>query len=181
MVDQRLREALIDVQTIIIVGLLYVLLREEQSNAYFRIWLSDNFPLGLYILAPLTVAAISATLLLITTVRVLIFVTNRDLVPETEKTINRLGKTARRSRLLVSVRRARQSVIILSGAGLALSVYSYLVISVVPITALGILCIILGLTIESLSSDTDGSGTKVVLHEEKREGERTVAIFQELD
>ena len=66
--NARLGEALIDIQTIVIIGLLYWLLTEEQSNPFLRTWLSDNFPLGLYILSPLAVAVISGTLLVVTDV-----------------------------------------------------------------------------------------------------------------
>src|SRR5437899_10496251 len=46
----RLGEALIDIQTIIIVGLLYWLLREDQYYDYLRGWLSGNCPLRLSLL-----------------------------------------------------------------------------------------------------------------------------------
>src|SRR5712664_2755314 len=102
MASQRFREAIIDVQTILIVGLLYWLLREEQSNAFLRTWLSDNFPLGLYLLAPLAVAGISGTLLVITVVRIVLYVTNRDLVLRSRGVLGGLNLLRKRLRVFIS-------------------------------------------------------------------------------
>jgi len=163
MASQRFREAIIDVQTIFIVGLLYWLLREEQSNAFLRTWLSDNFPLGLYLLAPLTVAAISGTLLVITTVRIILFVTNRDLSLTSKGLLQGLNLLRNQLRAFISTRGRNSSALVLTGFGLALSFYSYFIIGVVPLTALGIACIILGFTVISLPRQIGGPGMKAML------------------
>ncbi len=146
----RLGEALIDIQTIIIVGLLYWLLREEQSNAYLRGWLSSNFPLGLYLLSPLTVVAISGTLLVITVFRIAFFVTGKDSALVGEEFLHLLRRQRKHLRELVSARRTSISSLGLASFGAVLTLYSYFIVHVVPFAALGISCIILGFTIISL-------------------------------
>jgi hypothetical protein len=163
MPSHRLREAIIDLQTILIVGLLYWLLREEQSNAFLRTWLSDNFPLGLYLLAPLTVAAISGTLLVLTVARIALFVTNRDLSQRSGGILRELNSVRKRLRVFISTKVTNSSVIVLTSFGLALSVYSYFIVGVVPLTALGISCIILGFTVVSLPRRIGGPGMRAML------------------
>lgn len=164
MASHRLREALVDLQTIIIVGLLYWLLREEQSNAFLRSWLSSNFPLGLYLLAPLTVVAVSGTLLVITAARIILFVkgdkgsSGRGILP-------RLGTMKKQLREVVSISGKHFSVLVLIGFGVLLAFYSYYVVSIVSLTALGISCIILGLTALTLPGHAGvGPGMKAMLH-----------------
>jgi len=152
----RLGEALIDIQTIIIVGLLYWLLQEEQSNAYLRGWLSSNFPLGLYLLSPLTVAAISGTLLFITVFRIAFFVTGKDSALVGGEVLYLLRRQGKHLRELVSTKATSTSALVLASSGAALTLYSYFIIQVVPFTALGISCIILGFTIISLPRHTGG-------------------------
>ena len=152
----RLGEALIDLQTIIIVGLLYWLLREEQSNAYLRGWLSSNFPLGLYLLSPLTVVAISGTLLVITVFRIAFFVTGKDSALVGGEVLYLLRRQGKHLRELVSTEVTSISALVLASSGAALTLYSYFIIHVVPFTALGISCIILGFTIISLPRHTGG-------------------------
>jgi hypothetical protein len=163
MTSHRLREGIIDLQTILIVGLLYWLLREEQSNAFLRTWLSDNFPLGLYLLAPLTVAAISGTLLVLTVVRIVLFATDRDPVLGSNGVLRRLNFLRKRLEVFISTKGTHSSAFILTGFGLALSFYSYFVIDVVPLAALGISCIILGFTIVSLPRHIGGPGMRAML------------------
>ncbi|HMB67575.1 MAG TPA: hypothetical protein VKM96_06475 [Candidatus Bathyarchaeia archaeon] len=155
MANHRLGEALIDVQTIIIVGLLYWLLREEQDNAFLRTWLSSNFPLGLYLLSPLTVVAISGTLLLITVARITLFVTgsNATLVEAVRQRLKNLRGPLRD---LASTKRSGSSAIVLTGFGTVLTLYSYFIVDIVPLAALGISCIILGFTALSLPRHIGG-------------------------
>jgi hypothetical protein len=155
MAGHRLREALIDLQTIVIVGLLYGLLREEQANPFLRTWLSDNFPLGLYILAPLTVATISGTLLVVTAARVVLFVTGRNVSSGNSAALGKLDMLKTRLGNFVSSERTLFSALVLAGVGAALTLYSYLV-GVVPLLALGISCIILGFTAVSLPRHLGG-------------------------
>jgi hypothetical protein len=155
MASHRLREALIDLQTIVIVGLLYGLLREEQANPFLRTWLSDNFPLGLYILAPLTVATISGTLLVITAARVVLFVTGKNVSSGSNAALGKLDMLKTRLGNFVSSERTLFSALVLAGVGAALTLYSYLV-GVVPLLALGISCIILGFTAVSLPRHLGG-------------------------
>jgi len=162
MTSQRLREAIIDLQTILIVGLLYWLLREEQSNAFLRAWLLDNFPLGLYLLAPLTVAAISGTLLVFTAIRIILFVTNRGLGRGSRGILRELNSLRKWLRVFISTKGIHSSVLVLISFGLSLSFYSYFVVSVVPLTALGISCIILGLTVVSLPRRIGGPGMRAM-------------------
>jgi hypothetical protein len=154
MPTHRLREALIDVQTIVIVGLLYWLLREEQSNPFLRTWLSNNFSLGLYILSPLIVAAISGTLLIITATRVILFVMDRNVASES-RGVRRLNVLREQLREFALTRGAILSALVLTGSGILLTLYSYLV-GVVPLAALGISCIILSFTAISLSGNAGG-------------------------
>jgi hypothetical protein len=155
MASHRLREALIDLQTIVIVGLLYGLLREEQANPFLRIWLSDNFPLGLYILTPLAVATISGTLLVITAARVVLFVTGKNVSSGSNAALGRLDLLKTRLGYFVSSERTLFSALVLAGFGMALTLYSYLV-GVVPLAALGISCIILVFTAVSLPRHLGG-------------------------
>jgi hypothetical protein len=155
MAGHRLREALIDLQTIVIVGLLYGLLREEQANPFLRTWLSDSFPLGLYILAPLTVATISGTLLVVTAARVVLFVTGRNVSSGNSAALGKLDMLKTRLGNFVSSERTLFSALVLAGVGAALTLYSYLV-GVVPLLALGISCIILGFTAVSLPRHLGG-------------------------
>jgi hypothetical protein len=155
MAGHRLREALIDLQTIVIVGLLYGLLREEQANPFLRTWLSDNFPLGLYILAPLTVATISGTLLVVTAARVVLFVTGKNVSSGSNAALGKLDMLKTRLGNFVSSERTLFSALVLAGVGAALTLYSYLV-GVVPLLALGISCIILGFTAVSLPRHLGG-------------------------
>ena len=155
MASHRLREALIDLQTIVIVGLLYWSLREEQANPFLRTWLSNNFPLGLYLLAPLTVAAISGTLLVITAARIVLFVTGGNISSGSRGVLRRLNTLKEQLRKSASTRGTLSLALVLTSFGIALASYSYLV-SVVPLAALGISCIILGLTTISLPRNTGG-------------------------
>jgi hypothetical protein len=59
-------------------------------------------------------------------------------------------------REFVSVQGARLSAFVLTGSGAGLALYSYFVINIVPFTALGISCIILGFTIASLPRQIGG-------------------------
>jgi len=147
--SNRLGEALIDIQTIIIVGLLYWLLREEQDNAYLRTWLFNNFPLGLYLLSPLTVVAISGTLLVLTVARIVLFVTGskHTLV---EEILLKLGEMKEQLQALASTRGTSFSAVLLTSFGTVLALYSYFIVHVIPLVALGISCIILGFTALSL-------------------------------
>jgi hypothetical protein len=163
MAGPRLREGIIDLQTILIVGLLYWLLREEQSNAFLRTWLSDNFPLGLYLLAPLTVAAISGTLLVLTAVRIVLFVAKGDLVLRSWGVLRGLNLQRKRLRVFISNKGRNSSVVVLISLGLALSVYSYVVVGVASLAALGISCIILGFTVVSLPRRIGGPGIRAML------------------
>src|SRR5438094_3168010 len=65
--DQKRRtEILLISQTILIILLLYWMFLESQSNAYFRGWLSQNFPLGLALLNEWIVALAITELALVT-------------------------------------------------------------------------------------------------------------------
>ena len=156
MAGHRLSEALIDIQTIVIVGLLYWLLREEQSNPYLRGWLSSNFPIGLYLLGPLTVVAISGTLLVITVFRIAFFVTGKNSAIVVGAVLHQLKRQGKELRELVSTRGTSVSAIVLTSSDTALTLYSYFIVDVVPLTALGISCIILGFTIISLPRHIGG-------------------------
>ena len=145
----RLREALIDIQTIVIVGLLYWLLLEEQANTFLRTWLSDNFPLGLYFLSPLMVAAISGALLMVTLARIVFFVTGKN-------TALMGGQVLESLRELASTKGTSISALALIGFGTGLTVYSYFKVNIVPLMALGISCIILGFTVVSLPRHIGG-------------------------
>jgi hypothetical protein len=155
MASHRLREALIDLQTIVIVGLLYGLLREEQANPLLRAWLSDNFPLGLYLLAPLTVAAISGTLLVITAARVFLFVTGKNVSSRSSAALGGLDTLKTKIGNFVSSERTLFSGLVLAAFGMGLTLCSYLV-GVVPLAALGISCIILSFTAISLPRHIGG-------------------------
>ncbi len=135
MASHRLSEALIDIQTIVIVGLLYWLLREEQSNPYLRSWLSSNFPIGLYLLGPLTVVAISGTLLVITVFRIAFFVTGKNSAIVVGAVLHQLKRQGKELRELVSTRGTSVSAIVLVSSGTALTLYSYFIVDVVPLTA----------------------------------------------
>lgn len=162
--SHRLREALIDLQTIAIVGLLYWLLREEQANAFLRTWLSNNFPLGLFLLAPLTVAAISGALLLVTAARIVLFVTGKDSIFVGGKVLRGLSALERQLRKLVSTKGATTSALVLMGFGTVLGLYSYFIAGIIPLASLGIACIILGLTALSLPRHVNGgSGMRAML------------------
>jgi hypothetical protein len=152
----RLSEALIDVQTMVIVGVLYWLLREEQSNPFLRSWLSDNFPVGLYILAPLTVAAISGALLVITLARIVFFVTGKNITLVGSRVLGRLESLDRQLRELASTRGISISALVLAGFGTGLTVYSYFMVNIIPLAALGISCIILGFTVVTLPRHIGG-------------------------
>ena len=155
MTSHPLREALIDLQTIAIVGLLYGLFREEEANAFLRTWLSNNFPLGLYLLAPLTIATISGTLLVITVARIVFFVRGKDAALGVGEPFQRVNILEKQLREFASVLKTNPPALVLASFGLALTLYSYLV-SVVPFAALGISCIILGFTAVSLPRNTSG-------------------------
>jgi hypothetical protein len=150
MVSHRLSEVLTDLQTIAIVVLLYALLREEEANAFLRTWLSENFPLGLYLLSPFTVVAVSATLMTITVGRLVSFVTGRKATPLGNEILLRLNGLRKHLRELASTRGTNFSAFVLTAFGLGLAFYSYFVIGIVPLAALGIACIILGFTTLSL-------------------------------
>jgi hypothetical protein len=65
--DQKRRtEILLVSQTILIILLLYWMFLESQSNAYFRAWLTQNFPLGLVLLNGWVVALAITELALVT-------------------------------------------------------------------------------------------------------------------
>jgi len=163
--SHRLGEALIDIQTIVIVGLLYWLLREEQSNPYLRSWLSSNFPLGLYLLSPLTVVAINGTLLVLTVFRIAFFVTGKNPAFVSGEALHLLKKQGKRLRQLVSTKGPNISALVLASFGTALTLYSYFLAHVVPLTALGISCIILGFTVISLPRHVGGGpGMRAMLH-----------------
>jgi hypothetical protein len=151
-----MREALIDIQTIVIVGLLFWLLREEQDNPFFRTWLSNNFQLGLYILSPLTVVAVSGTLLVITLARVVFFVTGGNAALVSGDVIHRLNGLKEQLRDLALTKGTSSSALILISFGIALTLYSYFIIGIVPFAALGISCIILGFTVLSLPRHIGG-------------------------
>jgi hypothetical protein len=155
MTSHGLREALIDLQTVAIVGLLYGLLREEQANAYLRTWLSNNFPPGLYLLAPLTVAVISGTLVVITAARIILFVTGRNVALRGRVVLRGLNTLKKQLREFASTKGTNSSALILTSLGITLALYSYLV-HVVPLAALGISCIILGFTAVSLPRHMNG-------------------------
>jgi len=154
--SHRLGEALIDIQTIVIVGLMYWLLEEEQSNPFLRTWLSDNFPLGLYLLAPLTVAAISGTLLLLTAARIVLFVTGKNTTIVVGEVLRGLDVLERQLRKLVSTKGTTGSALVLTSFGTALALYSYFVTGIIPLAVLGISGIILGLTALSLPRHISG-------------------------
>src|SRR5712664_1021495 len=158
-----LGEVLIDLQTIVLVGLLYGLLREEQANAFLRTWLSNNLPLGLYLLTPLTVAAISGSLIAITALRMIRFLTDKNVVLEGEVHLRRLNMK-KRLREFVSARGTNSLALVLSIFGMSLTLYSYLIVGIVPLAALGISCIILGFTAVSLPRQGGGGfGTRAML------------------
>lgn len=154
--NARLGEALIDIQTIVIIGLLYWLLTEEQSNPFLRTWLSDNFPLGLYILSPLAVAVISGTLLVVTAFRIGLFVTGRSMTFVGGEVLRGLSGLEIQLRKFVSTKGTTTSALILTSFGTALGLYSYFIAGIIPLTALGISCIILGLTALSLPRHVRG-------------------------
>jgi hypothetical protein len=159
-----LQEALIDLQTIVIVGLLYGFLREEQANAFLRTWLLANFPLGLYLLNPLMVVAISGTLMAITIVRIVLFVKGRNVALGGRLVLSRLKGVINQLRVLASTSRTNFSAFVLAIFGTALTLYSYSAVGLVPLTALGISCIILGFTAVSLPSRIGGgSGMRAML------------------
>ena len=163
MASHLVREALIDLQTIAIVGLLYGLFREEEANAFLRTWLSNNFPLGVYLLAPLTVAAISGTLVVITIARIIFFVKGEGAALRVGEVHPRLNMLEKQLREFASFRRPNPPAVMLSIFGVALTLYSYFV-SVVPLEALGISCIILGITAVSLPRNiSGGSGLRAML------------------
>jgi hypothetical protein len=155
MTSHGLREALIDLQTVAIVGLLYALLREEQANAFLRTWLSNNFPLGLYLLAPLTIAVISGTLVVVTAARIILFVRGRNVALGGRVVLRSLNILKKQLREFASTRGTNSSALILTIFGITLALYSYLV-GVVPLAALGISCIILGFTAVSLPRHMSG-------------------------
>jgi hypothetical protein len=164
MVRDWLHEALIDLQTIIIVGLLYALLREEQANAFLRTWLSENFPLGLYLLNPLTVAAISGALMAVTIVRIALFVTGWKVALGGRLALRRPHESKYRLRVLPSSRGTNPLALVLASFGTVLTLYSYFAVNLIPLVALGISCIVLGFTAASLPRRTSGgSGMRAML------------------
>jgi hypothetical protein len=156
MVRPRLNEVLTALQTIAIVVLLYALLREEEANAFFRTWLSENFQLGLYILTPFTVAAVSATLMTITVGRLVFFVAGRRATPMGKEIHHGLNGLTTSLREFASTPGSSFSALTLTAFGLGFGLYSYFVAGVVPLTALGIACIILGFTTLSLPRHLGG-------------------------
>jgi hypothetical protein len=129
---------------------LYWFLREEQSNPFLRVWLSSNFPLGLYLLSPLTVAAISGALLIITLVRIAFFVTGKNMTLVGGQVLERLSRLDGQLREFASTKGTTLSALVLAGFGTGLTLYSYLIVNIVPLVALGISCVILGFTAVSL-------------------------------
>src|SRR5260370_12803153 len=63
---KRVTEIFLSLQTLVITLLLYSTYLEERSNAYFRTWLSQNFPIGLIILDEWIVGGAITGLLLVT-------------------------------------------------------------------------------------------------------------------
>jgi hypothetical protein len=163
MASHRLNEVLVDLQTIGIVVLLYSLLREEQANAYLRTWLGENFPLGLYLLNPYTVIAVCATLMTITVGRLAFFIAGRNARPFGKDFLRGLNALPKHLRELASTRGSSVSAIVLGGVGSGLAFYSYFVIGVVPLAALGFACIILGFSIVSLPRQVSGGPAVRVL------------------
>jgi hypothetical protein len=163
MVSDWLHEALIDLQTIIIVGLLYAILREEQANAFLRTWLSENFLLGLYLLNPLTVAAFSGALMAVTIVRIVRFVTGWKIALGARLALHRLYKL-NWLRVLAPSRGTNFPALELASFGTVLALYSYFAVNLIPLVALGISCIVLGFTAVSLPRRTiGGSGMRAML------------------
>ncbi len=156
MVSPRFREVVTDLQTIAIVGLLYSLLREEQANAYLRTWLAENFPLGLYLLNPYTVIAVCATLMTITVGRLAFFITGKNARPFGNDLLRGLTGLPKHLREFASTHGPSFSALVLGGVGTGLAFYSYFVIGVIPLAALGFACIILAFTIVSLPRQVSG-------------------------
>src|SRR5260370_8076364 len=63
---KRVTEIFLSLQTLVITLLLYSTYLEDRSNAYFRTWLSQNFPIGLIILDEWIVGGAITGLLLVT-------------------------------------------------------------------------------------------------------------------
>src|SRR6266481_6289887 len=63
---KRVTEIFLSLQTLVITLLLYWIYLEDSSNAYFRTWLSQNFPIGLVVLNEWIVGGAITGLLLVT-------------------------------------------------------------------------------------------------------------------
>jgi hypothetical protein len=157
MARQWLAEIMIDLQTIVIVVLLYSLLREEQANAFLRTWLADNFPLGLYLLNPFAVVAIIAVLITTTVGRIIFLITDRETTHLGREILHKMTGLNKRLREFTSTLGNNFSAFLLTGLGVGLALYSYFVVGIVPLVALGIACIILGFTLVSLPRRLGGS------------------------
>lgn len=158
MASGRLREVTLAAQAIAIIALLYWLLREEQANPVLRSWLSSNFPLGPYLLNPWAVAGISGTLIAI--VGGWIVVLERGKITPLWSRGALLAKDwlKRTFQRFPMTRGYDSSAVLLISFGTGLILYSLLGINVVALEALGVSCIILGLTAVSLPRHMTGSG-----------------------
>jgi hypothetical protein len=117
----------------------------------------------LYLLSPLTVAAVSGTLLVFTVARIVLFVTNRDLTFGSGGVLRGVHFLRKQLRIFNSIKGTHFSELLLISFGLALSFYSYFIVGIVPLTALGISSVILGLTVVSLPRRVGGPGTRAML------------------
>ncbi len=106
-------------------------------------------------LSPLTVVAISGTLLILTVARIVLFVTgsNRTLV---EEVLQRLKGLKEQLLELNTAEKSNYSAMILTSFGTVLALYSYFIARIIPLVALGISCIILGFTALSLPRQIGG-------------------------
>src|SRR5712692_898593 len=154
---RRLREVILVVETIAIIGLLYWLVREEQANPVLRSWLSSNFPLGLYLLDPWGAVGISGTLIAIVVGWIVVLEKGEITSLGSRGTLlakNWLKRTFQRFPLR---RGYDASAVLLISFGTGLTLYSLLVINVVALEALALSCIILGFTAVSLPRHMTGS------------------------
>src|SRR2546422_11462230 len=62
---KRLTEVFLSIQTLFITILLYWIYLQDTSNAFFRVWLSQNFPIGLTLLNVWSVGGANLALLLV--------------------------------------------------------------------------------------------------------------------
>jgi hypothetical protein len=162
----RLKEVTLAAQAIVIIALLYWLLREEQANPLLRTWLSNNLQFGRYLLDERTVAGFSGILAVIAISWILLLENDRSpgLLTRALSTPRWLKRTLPR---LASKRSYESSALGLSVFGTILTVYSYFLSRIVFLEALGVSCIILGLTAASLPRHTtSGRGMQAMLQGE---------------